>query len=109
MNKLNESASWVSDVSDTRSESETKLPDQRDEEEEEAKHAKIQLAEGECLRLGEMLNQSVTWIDVDLSDSEDEEEKKRKEQQQAEEELAQRRLLVDSCGYRQGVARSFSY
>jgi len=48
-------------------------------------------------------------IDVDLSDSEDEEEKKRKEQQQAEEELAQRRLLVDSCGYRQGVARSFSY
>jgi len=66
MNKLNESASWVSDVSDTRSESETKLPDQRDEEEEEAKHAKIQLAEGECLRLGEMLNQSVTWKGLDM-------------------------------------------
>lgn len=62
-------------------------------------HSALEVVPGEPLRLGDLLEQSVTWLDIDVSDSEAEEDPRNIPQG----------LPFEPTGYRQGVARSFSY
>lgn len=65
MRRLNESASWLSDVSDGSA----------DEELSTTKPPELQAQQdGRSMCLAEMLNESATWIDCDVSESDREEE-----------------------------------
>lgn len=67
MRRLNESASWLSDLSgvsdDEVEASETRTPS-------------AAAGDGGCLCLAEMLNESATWIDCDISGSDRDEHDK---------------------------------
>eukprot|EP00929_Paragymnodinium_shiwhaense_P095058 TRINITY_DN56011_c0_g1_i1.p1 TRINITY_DN56011_c0_g1~~TRINITY_DN56011_c0_g1_i1.p1 ORF type:complete len:633 (+),score=73.72 TRINITY_DN56011_c0_g1_i1:148-2046(+) len=65
MSRLNESASWLSDVSDKQSE-DNATPSTG----ENTANGRTMQLEGGCLYLAEMLNESATWIDADISESE---------------------------------------
>lgn len=68
--------------------------------------SQLQVPPGEYLRLGDLLNQSVTWLDIDVSDSECEEEE---DTNMCPNSDGYGGMRVVPVGYRQGVARSFSY
>lgn len=70
MRRLNESASWLSDVSALHSEDE--LQDSSTGEGGPQKSPYILPVGGKSLCLAEMLNESATWIECDISGSEDE-------------------------------------
>lgn len=93
MRQLNQSASWLSDVSFDASEDEAKAG-----EEGAGGGLPGGVRHAGYLRLGELLNQSVTWIDADISDSDDEEEERGSPAGPA---------IVQICHSR-GVGRSFS-
>lgn len=108
MRRLNESASWLSDVSDT-SEDEKDAATQQEAAAAAAAAAQPQgnglpgdVPNARSLCLAELMNESATWIDCDISDSDQEKEA-------PPEEEVLRGPLIEPCGYRQGVARSFSY
>lgn len=124
MRRLNESASWLSDVSDTSDDGEKTLkvgpPDGAGGEEQEGGAAQPESQPGgggggeggglpdgvpnaRYLCLAEVMNESATWIDCDISDSDDE---RAPAAPQAE---VRQGPLIEPVGYRQGVARSFSY
>lgn len=95
MRRLNESASFLSDVSNLSED------DDRGEPQEEPPQENLaQLyGDGKCLYLAEMLNESATWIDCDISESD------REEIEQPPPEVAP----VHHVAGRAAVARSFSY
>lgn len=106
MHHLNESASWLSDVSDDVPSEASSIVQGSAEAEVQEKPRPVTAEERRCL--AGTLNESATWIDCDVSDSDSEEE----------EEVASRRSPsppaaqgpnVARVGDRQGVARSFSF
>lgn len=70
MRRLNESASWLSDVSSVSEEGEVELESQ---ECEQPRPVQLFAPGGRCVFLAEALNESATWIDCDISDSDDDE------------------------------------
>jgi len=115
MRRLNESASWLSDVSEAQSD----VPGEEEAEEDgkdEGKNAEDPKAgqrgdgSGEqrqpYMNLAEALNESMTWIDADISCSERDEREEQEEPEGPGEPYPSHG--IQPVGYRQGVARSFS-
>lgn len=115
MRRLNQSASWLSDVSaDEPSDVDGDGEEDHGTDPSEEKQVPVPSIDGRNLCLAKLINQSVTWIDADLSDSDREEGGSPNAQGvAAEPPWAEGHAAVVSDpspgGCRAAVARSFSY
>jgi len=109
MRRLNESASWLSDVSDgaasaasAKRSGDEEAQEGGDGDEEEAPRPQP-VTEATRRYLAEALNESATWLDCDVSESEPE------APDPPESPGPPPGPAVLRVGHRQGVERSFSY
>merc|ERR1712012_344855 len=98
MRRLNESASWLSDVSDTSEDEKETVPppDTSDDAQQGGNDLPGQVPNARYLCLAEVMNESATWIDCDISDSDQEERAPAPPEER-------RGPVIEPCGYRQGV------
>merc|ERR1712039_333352 len=103
MRQLNESASWLSNISEVRSDDNEALASS---DEEKLNHKFQQCIDGKNVCLADVLNESATWIDCDvICDSES--DQGGCAEHAADVDSRPPAPPIEPVGWRQGVARSF--